>query len=55
MKRVAARPENAHQARILGMLRDNGPMSRAELGDATVLSRTKIAIEFGQLVASGLV
>jgi len=55
MKRVAARPENAHQARMLGMLRDNGPMSRAELGDATVLSRTKIAIEVGQLVAMGLV
>ena len=55
MKRVAARPENVHQARMLSLLRDNGPMSRAELGDATVLSRTKIAFEFGQLVALGLV
>ena len=55
MKRVAARPENAHQARMLGMLRDNGPLSRAELGDATGLSRTKIAIEVGRLVELGLV
>jgi glucokinase-like ROK family protein len=55
MKRVAARPENAHQARVLGMLREHGPLSRAELGDMGALSRTKIAIEVGRLVELGLV
>ena len=55
MKRVAARPENAHQAGMLDMLRENGPLSRAELGDRSALSRTKIAIEVGRLVELGLV
>ncbi len=55
MRRAAARPENVHQARILAMLRDDGPRSRAELGDVTGLSRTKIALEVGRLVTLGLV
>jgi glucokinase-like ROK family protein len=54
MRRVAARPENAHQSRMLAMLRDDGPMSRAGLGDATQLSRTKIGVEVDRLAALGL-
>jgi glucokinase-like ROK family protein len=55
MKRAAARPENAYQANMLAMLRDDGAMSRAELGDATMLSRAKIAAQTDRLVELGLV
>src|ERR1700712_728096 len=54
MRRVAARPENVHQARMLAMLRDDGPLSRSGLGDATLLSRTKIGVEVDRLVTLGL-
>ncbi|WP_326552485.1 ROK family transcriptional regulator [Micromonospora sp. NBC_01813] len=47
-------PENAHQAQILRLLRD-GPRSRAELGDAVGLSRSKVATELDRLLARGLV
>ncbi|MFV2019093.1 ROK family transcriptional regulator [Micromonospora sp. LOL_023] len=47
-------PENAHQARILRLLRD-GPRSRAELGDAVGLSRSKVATELDRLLSRGLV
>jgi glucokinase-like ROK family protein len=49
------RPENAHQARLLRLLRDDGPRSRAELGDAVALSKTKVALELDRLVDLGLV
>jgi glucokinase-like ROK family protein len=52
---MAIRPENRHQARLLVLLRDNGPISRAELGDAVELSRSKLAIELDRLTALGLV
>jgi glucokinase-like ROK family protein len=54
MKRVAARPENVHQASMLATLRDDGPLSRPELGDVTGLSRTKVGVEVERLVAIGL-
>jgi glucokinase-like ROK family protein len=54
MKRVASRPENPSQAAMLAMLRDDGAMSRAELGDATGLSRTKVGVEADRLVSLGL-
>jgi glucokinase-like ROK family protein len=54
MKRLAARPENRHQAQILSLLRDEGAMSRAELGDVIGLSRTKVALEVDRLTALGL-
>ncbi len=49
------RPENVHQARLLRMLRDGGPRSRAQLGDAVALSRSKLAVEVDRLVERGLV
>jgi glucokinase-like ROK family protein len=49
------RPENAHQARLLRLLRDDGPRSRAELGDGIELSRSKLALEIDRLVERGLV
>ncbi|WP_218566331.1 ROK family transcriptional regulator [Vallicoccus soli] len=49
------RPENVHQARLLKLLRDDGPRSRAELGDAVALSKTKVALELDRLVELGLV
>ncbi|MYS80609.1 ROK family transcriptional regulator [Embleya scabrispora] len=49
------RPENRHQARLLGLLRDNGPQSRAELGDGVHMSRSKLAIEVDRLTELGLV
>ncbi len=54
MRRTTARPENVHQARILAILRDDGPKSRSELGDATLLSRSKVGGEVDRLVALGL-
>ena len=39
MRPLSARPENAHQAHLLRLLRDDGPVSRAELGEAIHLSR----------------
>lgn len=53
--RMTARPANAHQARLLRLLRDEGPRSRAELGDVVRLSRSKLAQELDLLVASGLI
>ncbi|HYJ77267.1 MAG TPA: ROK family transcriptional regulator [Actinomycetes bacterium] len=52
---MAARPANPHQARLLRLLRDNGPVSRAELGEAVQLSRSKLAVELDRLTEIGLV
>jgi glucokinase-like ROK family protein len=52
---TVVRPENAHQARLLRLLRDDGPRSRAELGDGMDLSRSKLALEIDRLVERGLV
>jgi glucokinase-like ROK family protein len=49
------RPENRHQSRLLRLLRDDGPRSRAELGEAVELSRTKVAAELDRLADLGLV
>ncbi|MBX6768901.1 MAG: ROK family protein, partial [Actinomadura rubrobrunea] len=53
--RTMARPENGHQARLLGLLRDDGPRSRAELGDVVQLSRSKLAVELDRLIELGMV
>lgn len=53
--RAMLRPENRHQARLLRLLRDEGPRSRAELGDAVELSKSKLAEELDRLIALGLV
>ncbi|MEO5877098.1 MAG: ROK family transcriptional regulator [Streptosporangiaceae bacterium] len=52
---MTARPENAHQSRLLRLLRDEGPQSRAELGDVVALSRSKLAVELDRLVELGLI
>jgi glucokinase-like ROK family protein len=52
---MAARPENAHQAHLLRLLRDGGPRSRAELGDAVSLSRSKVAVDLDRLLELGLI
>jgi glucokinase-like ROK family protein len=49
------RPENAHQSTLLRLLRDDGPISRAELGEAVHLSRSKLAVELDRLTEIGLV
>lgn len=55
MRRMTARPANAHQARLLRLLRDGGPNSRAQLGDQVDLSRSKLAVEVDRLLETGLV
>lgn len=55
MRRVVVRPENAHQSELLRLLRDDGPVSRAQLGEAVRLSRSKLAVELDRLVEMGLV
>jgi len=55
VKRVSVRPENAHQGALLRLLRDEGPISRAELGEAVHLSRSKLAVELDRLTEIGLV
>jgi len=55
VRRMTARPANAHQARLLRLLRDGGPNSRAVLGDQVELSRSKLAVEVDRLLETGLV
>lgn len=52
---MSMRPANVHQAALLRLLRDGGPVSRAELGDAVHLSRSKLAVELDRLTDIGLV
>ncbi|WP_431962353.1 ROK family protein [Actinacidiphila sp. bgisy160] len=52
---MTARPANGHQARVLRLLRDAGPQSRAVLGDQVELSRSKLAVEVDRLLETGLV
>ncbi len=52
---TVVRPENAHQARLLRLLRDGGARSRAQLGDTVELSRSKLAVEIDRMHARGLV
>ncbi|MBC6458306.1 ROK family transcriptional regulator [Actinomadura sp. HBU206391] len=51
---MAVRPENAHHARLLRVLRE-GPCSRAELGEAVDLSRSTLSSEVNRLIDLGLV
>ncbi len=50
-----ARPENAAQARLLARLRDDGPVSRAELAELLPVGRTRALAELDALTARGLV
>ena len=52
MRQVLVRPQSAHQAALLRILRDHGPISRAELGEIVHLSRSKLAVELDRLMAA---
>lgn len=49
------RPDNPHQSRLLRLLRDGGPRSRAELADMVDLSRSKLMAELDRLIELGLI
>jgi glucokinase-like ROK family protein len=51
---LAGRAESAIQARLLTRLRDEGPLSKAQLADRLQVSRTTVAAEIGRLVELGL-
>ncbi|MEW2383015.1 ROK family protein [Micromonospora sp. NPDC047707] len=52
---VSVRPENADQARLVTLLRDQGPRSRVELGDALGLARARLVAGIERLTEVGLV
>jgi glucokinase-like ROK family protein len=51
---TGVRPENEHQARLVRLLRDVGQLSRAALGEAVELSRSKLAVEIDRLIELAL-
>jgi glucokinase-like ROK family protein len=50
-----ARPDSADQGRLLRLLRDDGPRSRAELADLADLPRSKLGAELAHLLELGVV
>ena len=51
---LAGRAETPVQARLLAQLRDEGPLSKAQLADALQVSRTTVGAEVGRLAELGL-
>jgi glucokinase-like ROK family protein len=51
---VAGRADSALQARVLALLRDDGPISRVGIADRLGVSRTTVAAEVTRLVELGL-
>jgi glucokinase-like ROK family protein len=51
---LSGRAESATQAKVLKLLRDEGPLSRVELADRLGVSRTTMAAEVGRLVEQEL-
>jgi glucokinase-like ROK family protein len=51
---LAGRAESPMQARLLAELRDEGPLSKAQLADRLEVSRTTIAVEVTRLAELGL-
>ncbi|NBH07035.1 sugar kinase, partial [Amycolatopsis sp. SID8362] len=47
--------ETRHQTRLLTLLRDEGPMSRVELGERLELPRARVGAEVARLAEVGLV
>ena len=45
--------ETRHQTRLLTLLRDEGPMSRVELGERLELPRARVGAEVTRLGRSG--
>jgi glucokinase-like ROK family protein len=52
---ISARPDSMGQGRLLRLLRDEGPKSRAELGELTGIARSKLEAELTRLEQLGLV
>jgi len=50
-----ARPENEPQSRVLRLLRDEGPASRAELADRLDLARPRLTADLERLTDAGLI
>ncbi len=51
---LSGRAENVMQARLLGLLRDEGPLSRSHLSEMMGVSRTTVAAEVARLDRLGL-
>ena len=51
---LAGRAESQMQARLLALLRDDGPLSKAQLADRLQISRTTIGAEVARLAELGL-
>src|SRR4051812_40766747 len=51
---LAGRAESPAQARLLARLRDEGPLSKAQLADALQVSRTTVGAEVARLGELGL-
>jgi glucokinase-like ROK family protein len=49
-----ARPDTPDQARVLTLLRDEGPLSRAELGDRLAVPRARLTTDLARLADMGL-
>jgi glucokinase-like ROK family protein len=52
---IAARPDTVGQGKLLRLLRDAGPRSRAELGELAGMARSKLEAELVRLKQVGLV
>jgi glucokinase-like ROK family protein len=52
---ISAKPDSVGQGRLLGLLRDEGPRSRAELGELANMTRSKLEAELARLKQIGLV
>jgi glucokinase-like ROK family protein len=52
---IVARPETESQSRVLRLLRDEGPASRAELADRLEVARPRLTADLDRLGGSGLV
>jgi glucokinase-like ROK family protein len=50
-----ARPDTEAQSRVLRLLRDEGPASRAELADRLEVTRPRLTVDLERLADSGLV
>ncbi|HEV7898534.1 MAG TPA: ROK family transcriptional regulator [Planosporangium sp.] len=48
-------PRTPQQSRVLRLLRDRGPCSRAELVSLTDISRSRLAVDLDELAAAGLI
>jgi glucokinase-like ROK family protein len=52
---IVARPENEAQSRVLRLLRDEGPASRAELADRLAVARPRLTADLERLADIGLI